>query len=355
MRGFRIALRHRGINFFVSMSEERKERIRTLLCLLQEELRAQVCAQRDGDQEGRLATVAMESAADTIYHVDKISEELILRWFAGHWPESWPVELVMEGTEERGSLTFPAGTPVERTEWKCLLDPIDGTRNLMYDKRSAWALAGMAPQQGPETSIAEIEIAAMTELPTSRHWRADQFSVVRGAGLIAEAADLRTGERTRFFPRPSSAADCRHGFASIVRFFPDGLGLLGALEEALWKKLYAEGTGRSPLVFQDQYLTTGGQLVEMIVGRDRFLADLRPLVFRKLGQEGGLCCHPYDLAALPVATEAGLLVEDPVTGEQLSAPMDTTTPVAWAAYANDAIAAEIRPVLGTLLEDFGLV
>ena len=79
-----------------------------------------------------------------------------------------------KGHEE--TLCFPNGTCPADTKWKCLLDPIDGTRGIMYDKRSAWALSGIAPQRGEATRLSDIVVAAMTELPTTKQWRADQVS-----------------------------------------------------------------------------------------------------------------------------------------------------------------------------------
>lgn len=323
--------------------------MRKLLCDLQDHLRQVICTARDADTERALAGVADVTPADTIYEVDKISEAAIMGWFREHWPRDLPVELVMEGAEEHGPLTVPEGTPVADTRWKCILDPIDGTRNLMYDKRPAWALAGIAPQRGDATTLRDIVVAAMTELPTSKEWRSDQFSAIRGQGISCKAYDVRNRTSAFLDPRPSSASDCRHGFAAVTRFFPDGLGLLGELEERLWKRLYPEAPGGTPLVFNDQYLTTGGQLVELVVGHDRFIADLRPLVFRKLGLDGSLSSHPYDMAGALVAEEAGILLEDPLTGEPLTAPLDTTTPVAWVGYANPAIAAHVRPHLQALI------
>lgn len=325
--------------------------MRLLLCALQDHLRTVVCTARDADTGQGLAGVAEVTAADTIYAVDKISDAAILEWFETAWPSSWPVELVMEGSEEQGPLVFPRGTAPGHTRWKCILDPIDGTRNLMYDKRAAWALAGIAPQKGKANTLRDIVVAAMTQLPTSREWRSDQLSTVRGNGIVATATDVRSGKSEAFAPAPSRAGDCRHGFAELVRFFPDGLAILGELEERLWKALYPEAPGGSPLVFNDQYITTGGQLYELVAGRDRFIADLRPLVFRKLGLEGSLSSHPYDLASLLVAEEAGIIVEDPLGGKPLEAPLDTTTPVAWVAYCNQRIADHIRPTLAGLIRD----
>src|SRR5690606_23431677 len=97
---------------------------------------------------------------------------------ARHWPREQPVELVMEGLA--AGTTFPRGIAVADTRWKLILDPIDGTRCLMYDKRPAWALAGLAPQRGARTRLSDIVVAAMTELPNAKAGEADQFSAVRG-------------------------------------------------------------------------------------------------------------------------------------------------------------------------------
>lgn len=332
------------------MNRLRLARARRLLCHLQDHIRDTLIAAR-ARHAARFARVASVTAADTIYHIDRLSEEAILEWFEHHWPRSWPVEIVMEGLPD-GATTFPAGTPPRRTEWKCLLDPIDGTRGLMYDKRAAWALAGLAPQRGARTHLGDIVVAAMTELPTSKQGRADQFSAVAGGGVVAETIDLAAGTRRRFRPRPSRARGFEHGFASIARFFPEGKALLGAIEEALWRELGLLGKDGGQRVFDDQYLATGGQLAELISGHDRMLGDLRPLVYAKLGySSAALCCHPYDIATLLVAREAGCVVEAP-DGRPLRAPLDTTTPVAWMGYANSALARTVRPVLRRLLRQY---
>jgi hypothetical protein len=63
----------------------------------------------------------------------------------------------------------------------------------------------------------------------------------------------------------------------------------------------------------------GGQFYELTVGYDRFNADLRPHSYRLRGQHGGLCCHPYDCAALLIAEEAGVILTDG-TGAPLDGP-----------------------------------
>ncbi len=332
------------------------ERARKLIGALHRSIRDALIAARDREAR-RFAQVAAVTAADTIYRIDRISEEAIFAWFEANWPRAWPVELVMEGLEEDGAVTFPRGTAVAETFFKCILDPIDGTRALMYDKRSAWILTGLAPQRGGRTTIADILVAVMTELPTTKQGRADQFSAIRGAGargVRAEAADLRTGRVKAFTVAPSRARDFRHGFASVVKFFPDGKARTAELEEALWRELNVGGnagaTGESsPLVFDDQYISTGGQIYELLVGHDRMVADLRPRVFAHLGIVSSLTCHPYDICTEMILREAGGVIEAP-EGGRIRAPLDTVTPVAWVGFANATLARQVRPVLRRLLE-----
>ncbi|RRJ94397.1 inositol monophosphatase [Opitutaceae bacterium TAV4] len=330
-------------------------RLRRLLCSLQDSTReALIAARRRQRSALGFSKVAAVTEADTIYAIDRVSEAAITDWFEQHWPaKEWPVQVVMEGIEDDTPLTFPKGTPVTRTILKVILDPIDGTRGIMYDKRSAWALAGAAPQRGARTRVDDIFVAAMSELPTSKHAVADQFSAVRGGGLVAERIDLANGKRKRWTPRPSQARDFDHGFASFAKFFPEGKVWLAALEEALWKELGVFGRNGGQLVFDDQYISTGGQLCELIVGHDRMIADIRPLAFERLGLVGALACHPYDICTALLLREAGGVVENPLDsgggGGGIRAPLDTTTPVSWIAYANPHLARKVRPVLRRLL------
>jgi fructose-1,6-bisphosphatase/inositol monophosphatase family enzyme len=335
------------------MTPRQLQQVRRLLCQLEDTIRDTLLAARDSRAAADFARIASVTAADTIYQVDRISEGAILDWFEAHWPARWPVELVMEGLEGE-EVTFPRGTPAAETEYKCILDPIDGTRNLMYDKRSAWVLAAVAPQRGRKTHLGDLVVAAMTELPTSKQWAADQVSGVKGCGprgLVAERVDVHDGGRSALRPRPSQATDFRHGFASLSRFFPEGKALMAQVEEGLWDALHGADDNSSPLVFDDQYITTGGQIYELLVGHDRMLGDLRPRAFQKLGLDSPLVCHPYDICTALLLQEAGGVVETP-EGTPLRAPLDTTSPVAWMGYANPELARQVRPVLKRLMKEY---
>jgi hypothetical protein len=329
------------------MSERECERARGLLCALGDFVRDAVVAGRRDREASDLARVARESVADTIYAIDTLSEEAIVHWFEAHWPPGWPVELVAEGFDDPAMRLFPRGTSLERTRWRCVVDPIDGTRGIMYDKRPAWVLAGLAPQRGAETRLPDIFVAAMTEIPTRKQWRADQVSAVRGRGLVAEGVDVRTGGRQAVPLRPSEARDFRHGFASIVKFFPAGKTAAARLEEELWRELY--GRVEWPVIFDDQYISTGGQFYELLAGHDRMNGDLRPMLLKREGLGMSLVCHPYDVCTALLLAEAGIVFEKP-GGGVVDTPLDLTTPVAWVAYANEVLAELARPVLRRLVE-----
>ena len=335
----------------MTISGQLGDRIRRRLCALQDHILDRLMEARAAGARD-FARISAVTPSDIIYRVDRISEQAVESWLERHWSAAWPVEIVMEGREP--GQTFPPGLPLNKTRYKLILDPIDGTRNLMYDKRSAWTLAGLAPQRGGRTHLGDIAVAAMTELPTSKQERSDQFSAVRGCGrggIVGESIDLRPGGKRRRLPvRPSSATDCLGGFASISRFFPDGKTLLAGFEEELWRRLYGRAGQAAPAVFEDQYISTGGQLHELIAGHDRLIADLRPLAFRRLGLASPLVCHPYDICTGLILQEAGGRVETP-EGRRLSAPLDAISPVAWVGYANPVLARKIRPVLRRLVRE----
>ena len=299
------------------------EEARRLLCRLGDDLRDLVVGAAGMD----MAAVTGSTVADTIYAIDRVTDDVLVDWFERHWPD---VELVSEGLDEP-VVIGPSPSP----SWTVIVDTIDGTRGLMYDKRAAWSLAAAAPRGG---RLRDVVAAAMTELPTAKQGAADQLSGTRGAaGVVAERLLLASGARTPLAVRPSTATDLEHGFGGFAKFFPRGKPELARLEAELFTRLGADH------VFDDQYLSSGGQLHELITGHDRFVADLRPVV-----DAGAFACHPYDICTSLLLELAGGVVTDP-WGGPLDAPLDTTTSVAWVGYANRALADAIGPVLADVL------
>lgn len=333
-----------------AVSKPDAERLRLLLCHLGDFVRDAILQKRAGSSVHQLASVSRESMADTIYSIDEFSEEAILEWFHLRWPRDWPVEIVAEGLDDPALCVFPPETPLSETRWKCIIDPIDGTRGIMYDKRPAWVLAAVAPQRGPETMLSDLCVAAMTELPTRKQWRADQVSAVRGKGLRCESVNVLTGQRAPLELRPSEATHFQHGFAGFAKFFPAAKMVTAGIEEELWAGLYS-GQAEPPVIFDDQYISTGGQFYELLAAHDRMIGDFRPILLRAAGLTQVLVCHPYDVCTALLLAEAGIIFEQP-NGEPVNVRLDTTSAVTWVAYANLALAAQVRPILRKILARF---
>src|SRR3712207_5844184 len=217
----------------------------------------------------------------------------------------------------------------------------------MYQKRSAWVLTGVAPNRGAETGLQDIELAVQTEIPLVKQHLCDLLWAVRGEGAHAERLNRLTGERAPLVLRPSGARTIEHGFAQVSRFFPGARDELAAIDEEVVMGALGPVRPGKAHCFEDQYLSSAGQLYELMAGHDRFTADLRPLMERRLGERGlalGICCHPYDLCTELIARESGVIVKDPAGGP-LRAPLNVEADVAWAGYANEHVRQQIEPHL----------
>jgi hypothetical protein len=156
-----------------------------------------------------------------------------------------------------------------------------------------------------------------------------------------------THETTQLPLRPSQAETIAHGFAMISRFFPGTRETLAAIdEEIVYGALGPVQPGKAHC-FEDQYICSGGQLYELMAGRDRFSADIRPLLEPVLSAKGlklGIFCHPYDICTELIPRELGVIVTD-AAGRPLNSSLDIESDVAWVGYANAAIRAQIEPHL----------
>lgn len=297
--------------------------------------------------------VAVEGG-DTIYAIDRRVEGVLVDELSRSPGDLGPLTVVAEGLGEHGRLDF--GTRRQRARHRVLIDPIDGTRGLMYDKRSAWFLAALAPDLGDGTRLSDAIASAMVEIPVSKQSWADAFSVAGAKPPTGERRNLDTGARLRLTSQPSTASSLLGGFAQVSNFFPGTKELASNLMECIASATVGRGHVGTATIFEDQYISTGGQLIELMMGRDRFTCDLRPLFYRVLERQGGvkvvrgLECHPYDLAGVPIARAAGVIVTDGFGGD-LDAPFDVSTGMHWVGYANAELRDQIEPIIRGWLEE----
>ena len=287
-------------------------------------------------------------AGDTVFAIDRKVEPGIVAALR-EWPlQHGPLLVVAEGFGEDG--TFLIGDEAQRPRLRLLIDPIDGTRALMYDKRSAWFLAAIAPDQGDNTRLSDAVASVMVELPTSKQGQSDSFACAVGASPRGRRTRLDTGESYDLPFSPSSATTLKNGFAQVSNFFPGTKELASQLMEQIAAKTIGAIEPGQAAIFDDQYISTGGQMVELMCGRDRFCCDLRPLFYDIMEKRldhpvpHGLACHPYDIAGMPVAKAAGVILTD-AYGGVLDATFDTSTPIHWCGYANENLRRQIAPII----------
>ncbi|HYE66627.1 MAG TPA: hypothetical protein VD966_13650, partial [Pyrinomonadaceae bacterium] len=191
---------------------------------LHERIRERVVRACESAATDELAHIDRDVEGDTIYAVDRVSEDLLVEFFEREISHLAPLVLIAEGLTQ-GHIVLPRGASESEALWRIIVDPIDGTRCLMYQKRSAWILTGVARNHGPNTSLSDIELAMQTEIPLIKQHLSDSVWAIRGQGVGAERFNRLTGERHPLHLQPSRSATIAHGYAMLARFFP------GAREE----------------------------------------------------------------------------------------------------------------------------
>jgi fructose-1,6-bisphosphatase/inositol monophosphatase family enzyme len=323
---------------------------------LHDRIRTRVVEATAEHSSAELSQVVAHEGGDMVFALDRVSEAELLEFVAAELVSREPIVLVAEGLPG-GRRVLPAGANSADCRWRIIVDPIDGTRCLMYQKRSGWVLTGVAPNRGEETNLQDICLAVQTEIPLLKQHLCDQLWAVRGQGAEAVRHDRLTGESRPLKVRPTQVESIQFGYAAISRFFPGMRDVLAAIEDEVIREALGPQPSGGTLTFEDQYPSTGGQLYSLLSGADRFLADLRPLmrpIAAERGEALGHCCHPYDICTMLIAEELGVRLADP-TGAPLNVPLDVETDVAWVGYANDAIRRQVEPVLLAALKTRNLI
>jgi len=318
------------------------------------EIRSRLNAARSNGQD--MASPVATQGGDTIFAIDRHVEPAIEAAAESWANQGLHVTVIAEGMGDDGIRAF--GDENASHHWRVLIDPIDGTRNIMYDKRSAWFLAAVMPDRGTRTRLSDSIASIMLELPTSKHASADAFSAVRTNGCVGKRVGLIDRITRPLSIEPSRAATLEGGFGQVSNFFPGTKQLAAELMERIVERTLGNVAPGTAAVFEDQYISTGGQLVELMLGRDRFCCDLRPLFYQILEKQTGsavrgLECHPYDMAGWLVARQAGVELTDG-WGQELDIPLDVHSGVHWCGYANKALRQAIEPVITQWLEEKGV-
>ena len=300
------------------------------------------------DATAELARPIREGAGDTTFGLDARTEEVAERWLddvAATEPVSFLTEdrgWLHRGPGPRGATGaielpgFDHGGP------RIALDPVDGTRNLMNDLRSAWCVVSYAGPGPDEPRLADVTYGLVGELSTSREARRRVFSAHRSGACRVELVD-RDGAVARASTVQVDDDDRPdQGYFPFFRFRPEERPAIATLEADFFERLAAHERAAIETCFDDQYITSAGQLVLLALGTYRMVSDLRGTVAAAQGRTT-ITSKPYDIAgAIVVATAAGCVLTDP-DGGALDFPIDTESPVSFVGWVNDRTRRRLAP------------
>jgi hypothetical protein len=286
------------------------------------------------------AKVVGVGIGDVTYGIDLESEIVVSRWFEDLAREE-PISLLTEDTGWRHAGPASGGGWRELNDFdhggpRIAIDPIDGTRPLLGDLRSAWTSIAACPA-GPEQPLSsDVSYALLGELPTSttETWRLIRAESGRGA-TIERCTFAATSEASRLPLIADTDDRADHGVFSFFRYSVQQRPLLARIEVDFFERIAAKEGADLMHCYDDQYTCNVGQIVHLCLGSYRMIADLRAHL------SGGFSApittsKPYDLAAaLLVGREAGCAMRA-ADGAELSFPLDATTPVSFIGWANQA-------------------
>ena len=306
-----------------------------------------------GAQE-RVARPVSQGAGDVTYGLDLPSEELARAW---HEREArrGPLSLLTEdaGWRHLGPATGGGFRELEGFDHggpRLALDPVDGTRNLMTDLRSAWTVVSFAPPGPGEPRLSDLSLGLVAEIPTTRSatWRL-LWAETDGPCHFAEQG-LQEGATCAEETLVADAeARVDHGYFPFFRYAHDLSPAIAAIEADFFRRLAEEEGADVRNCYDDQYISNAGQLVLLAGGTYRFIADLRAYLAERRGRPT-VTSKPYDLAgAVLCARAAGASLTAP-DGSPLDFPIDTETPVAFLGYHNNATRVRLEPHVHSALQ-----
>lgn len=310
---------------------------------------------------GQVARPVSQGVGDVTYELDACCERVITEWLEECAREG-PLSLLTEdagwrhrgpgsgGPIDLGDLT-DRDDPFDHGGPRIAIDPVDGTRNLMGDLRSAWTVISFAGPGPGQPRLADQTLGLVSELPDTRaaHYRV--LHATPTSPCVLELRDLALG--ALISERHVAVDDDDrpdHGYFPFFRYAPELRPHLAAVEAEFFRRLREHEDADTRHCFDDQYICGAGQLILLALGTYRSLVDLRGFV----GQRAGLATttgHPYDVAgAIVCARAAGCVVTDE-GGHELDFPIDCTTPVNMIAWTNTPTAHRLAPHLQAALRN----
>ena len=292
-------------------------------------------------------------AGDVTYALDVPAEVEVERWFDAIAARE-PLSLLTEDTgwrhrgpgKDGGTLDlggFDHGGP------RIVVDPVDGTRNLMADLRPAWCVIAVCGPGASTPRLSDACGAVLAEIPDSRAAEARLFRATSDGRVRLSRESLPGGAvRADGIWHADEYARADEGYFPFFRYMADLRPDVARIEAAFFARLEAHEGADVRTCWDDQYISNGGQLALLALGTYRMIADLRAWLAGRRGRPT-ITCKPYDCAgAILVARAAGCIVTAP-GGAELDFDLDTSTPVSFVGWANAATRARLEPHLNAVL------
>jgi len=302
-----------------------------------------------------VAAAVSEGAGDVTFALDSVAEAGVTAWLQREGARR-PLSLMTEDAGWRHVGPGPDGSTVALPGFdhggpRIALDPIDGTRNVMHDVRSAWIVVSVAGPGPGAPRYGDLEYGVVSELPDTRTHVARELTARRGRGAELEVLDLEGGAAAARRPiRTDGERRLDGGYFPFFGFHPALRPHVQRLGADVARRVAAAHGADPSRMFDDQYISSGGQLALLALGHYRAVVDPRGVVGQRVG-DPQQTCKPYDMAgAALVAEEAGCVVRAP-DGAPLDFELDTTTTVDFAAFHNAATAEAMGPHLAAALAD----
>jgi hypothetical protein len=310
----------------------------------------------DRDSLSEVDRPVAQGVGDQTFGLDLPTESVLSTWLE-ECARGGPLSLLTEdsGWRHRGP-AGDGGPPVALPGFdhggpRIVVDPVDGTRNLMADLRSAWTVLALCPPGPAQPRLSDVALGLLAELPTSRaaSWRS--LHARRGGGARMEHRTLADGALLDERPLVCDGDDRPdHGYFPFFCFSHAMRPLVASLTAAFFERLGRLEGAEVRHCYDDQYISNGGQLALLALGSYRMIADLRAALSDRVAGEC-VSSRPYDCAgAVLVAREAGCLVLS-ADGSELDFDLDATTPVSFVGFTNKMTRARLAPHLAAALDE----
>lgn len=330
------------------LTEAWRPALRELCAEIRTDVRAALWNVTEGQRDD-VAAIVGRGAGDATFAIDVVAEDAVLRWFEA--VACWsPLSLMTEDVGWRHRGPRPGAAPgtdsVELPDFdhggpRIALDPIDGTRNVMHDLRSAWVVVSFAGPGPRQPRMTDISLGLLSEIPDTRTRIAREFDAVQGEGasVLTIESHPATGDASRSEPealRVDEDPRLDRGYFPFFGYEPDGRRQAQLLAARVIGRVGSKDPSFDPTtVLDDQYISSGGQLALLCLGTYRAIIDARPSLNERHGAPQQTA-KPYDVAgAILIAREAGCTVTR-ANGSPIDFPIDVTTHVEFAAFHNEA-------------------